>query len=263
MTNSVALRAEKLSVGFCGNHQILSDVSMFAHSGQVTALVGPNGAGKSTLLAALAGDFTPSSGDIYIGERSVDGMSVRELARARAVLTQQQDLTVAFTAREVIDFGRSPWANTDEALLKEVIAECDVAHLLDRVVPTLSGGERARVHCARVLYQDTPIVLLDEPTAALDLHHAERIMALLRARAGAGKTVVVVLHDLTAAAAYADRVVMMAGGRVVKQGAPAQILDAQTVSDVYDIPVEVLTDSAGNPVLVPRRVKADWTTRRE
>nr|WP_120492626.1 heme ABC transporter ATP-binding protein [Corynebacterium lactis] len=253
MTHSVPLRAEDLTLGFCEHHNILNDVSVVARPGQVTALVGPNGAGKSTLLAALSGDHTPTSGAVYIGDRAVGDMTVRELARARAVLTQQQALTVPFTAREVIDFGRSPWGAADLPLLDEIIAECDVAHLLDREVPTLSGGERARVHCARVFYQDTPVVLLDEPTAALDLHHAEKIMAMMRARAAAGRTVVVVLHDLTSAAAYADHVVVMAGGRVVKQGTPAKTLDAGTVGEVYGIDVEVLTDSTGNPVLVPRR----------
>ena len=158
-----------------------------------------------------------------------------------------------FTSREVIDFGRNPWGCPNEELLEEVITECDVARLLDREVPTLSGGERARVHSARVFYQDTPVVLLDEPTAALDLHHAEKIMGMMRARAAAGKAVVVVLHDLSAAAAYADHVVVVAQGRVVKQGPPAEILDAQTISEVYGIGVEVLQDSAGNPVLVPQR----------
>lgn len=246
------LRAEGLSVAL-GGHTILRDINMVASPGQVTALVGPNGAGKSTLLSALSGDHAPAAGAVYIGGDQVSRLSVGELARHRAVLTQQQQLTVPFTSREVIDFGRSPWGTFDLPLLDEIIAECDVAHLLDREVPTLSGGERARVHCARVFYQDTPVVLLDEPTAALDLHHAEKIMGMMRARAAAGKTVVVVLHDLSAAAAYADHVVMVAAGRVVKQGTPAETLDAQTVSEVYGIGVEVLTDSAGNAVLVPRR----------
>lgn len=251
-TFGAALRAQGLGIRL-GGTDILRGIDMLAEPGQVTALVGPNGAGKSTLLAALSGDHKPSVGEATIGQHNVADLSIADLARHRAVLTQQQQLTVPFTAREVIDFGRSPWGTADKALLDEVIDECDVAHLLDRVVPTLSGGERARVHCARVFYQDTPVVLLDEPTAALDLHHAEKIMGMMRARAAAGKTVVVVLHDLTAAAAYADHVVVVARGGVVKQGPPAQTLDAETVSQVYGIGVEVLTDSAGNPVLVPKR----------
>lgn len=251
-TSGAALRAQGLGVRL-GGTDILRGIDVLAEPGKVTALVGPNGAGKSTLLAALSGDHKPSAGEVTIGQHNVADLSIADLARHRAVLTQQQQLTVPFTSREVIDFGRSPWGTADKALLDEVIDECDVAHLLDRVVPTLSGGERARVHCARVFYQDTPVVLLDEPTAALDLHHAEKIMGMMRARAAAGKTVVVVLHDLTAAAAYADHVVVVARGGVVKQGTPAQTLDAETVSQVYGIGVEVLTDSAGNPVLVPKR----------
>ncbi|MDO5030324.1 MAG: heme ABC transporter ATP-binding protein [Corynebacterium sp.] len=250
--SGLGISAQNLSVTL-GGHRILHDISIEAKPGEVTALVGPNGAGKSTLLAALSGDHDLSGGDVRIGEQSISELSIAELARYRAVLVQSQELTVPFTSREVIDFGRSPWGSIDEKLQAEVISECDVAHLLDREVPTLSGGERARVHCARVFYQDTPVVLLDEPTAALDLHHSEKIMGMMRARAAAGKAVVVVLHDLSAAAAYADHVVVVAQGRVVKQGLPAETLDAQTVSEVYGIGVEVLHDSAGNPVLVPHR----------
>lgn len=251
--SGLGISAEIVSITLDG-HRILNDISVVAEPGKVTALVGPNGAGKSTLLAALSGDHELSGGgNVRIGEHSITELSIAELARYRAVLVQSQELSVPFTSREVIDFGRNPWGCPNEELLAEVIAECDVAHLLDREVPTLSGGERARVHSARVFYQDTPVVLLDEPTAALDLHHAEKIMRMMRARAAAGKAVVVVLHDLSAAAAYADHVVVVAQGRVVKQGPPAETLDAQTVSEVYGIGVEVLQDSAGNPVLVPQR----------
>ena len=250
--SGLGISAENVSITL-GGHRILNDISVVAEPGKVTALVGPNGAGKSTLLAALSGDHELSGGNVRIGEHSITELSIADLARYRAVLVQSQELSVPFTSREVINFGRNPWGCPNEELLAEVITECDVAHLLDREVPTLSGGERARVHSARVFYQDTPVVLLDEPTAALDLHHAEKIMGMMRARAAAGKAVVVVLHDLSAAAAYANHVVVVAQGRVVKQGPPAETLDAQTVSEVYGIGVEVLQDSAGNPVLVPQR----------
>ena len=251
-THGKPLIAEGLSVTLEGR-EILRQVSVTARPGQVTALVGPNGAGKSTLLAALAADYAPSAGSVRVGGRELSEMSVRDLARARAVLTQHLGVTVPFTAREVIDFGRTPWGRTDPQLLQRLIAECDVGHLLERTVDTLSGGERARVHAARVFYQDTPIVLLDEPTAALDLHHAEKILHLMRSQAKAGKAVVVVLHDLSAAAAFADWVVVVAHGQVVTQGPPESTLNAETISAIYGIDVEVLTDSAGNPVVIPRR----------
>ncbi|WP_269202147.1 ABC transporter ATP-binding protein [Corynebacterium xerosis] len=169
------------------------------------------------------------------------------------MLPQSHPATVPFTAGEVIEFGRAPWGEPDPGLRRRVIADCDVAHLLDRPVTVLSGGELARVHCARALMQDTPVLLLDEPTAALDLRHAESVLALVAARARRGVTVVVVLHDLAAAAAHADDVIVLDGGRVVAAGAPAETLTAGLIGDVYGLDVEVLADSAGNPVIVPAR----------
>ncbi|WP_295626261.1 ABC transporter ATP-binding protein [uncultured Corynebacterium sp.] len=237
---------------------LLDDVTVDAAPGRVTALVGPNGAGKSTLLAALAGDEAPAAGSVIWGDApsgDVDlaTMPIRDRARVRAVLPQSHPATVPFTAGEVIEFGRAPWGEPDPALRARVIGDCDVAHLLDRPVTVLSGGELARVHCARVLMQDTPVLLLDEPTAALDLRHAEAILDLASGRASAGATVVVVLHDLAAAAAHADDVVVLDGGRVVAAGDPAEILTADLIGEVYGLDVEVLADSRGNPVIVPAR----------
>ncbi|PZO98971.1 MAG: heme ABC transporter ATP-binding protein [Corynebacterium urealyticum] len=234
-------------------HELLDDVSFTAAAGQVTALVGPNGAGKSTLLAAIAGDLDINSGQILIAGEDVSQLNSRQLARRRAVLTQHHPIGVPFTAEEVLDFGRHPWSTPDPQLRQEVIATCEIEHLLPRVVPTLSGGERARVHCARVFYQDTPVVLLDEPTAALDLAHAEDFLKAMRRLADEGKTVVVVLHDLAAAAAYADHIVVLSSGCVFAQGAPTEVLSSGLISAIYNADVEILQDSAGNPVALPRR----------
>ncbi len=232
---------------------ILRNVSMQAQAGRVMVLVGPNGAGKSTLLAALAGDDTPVQGGVSFGDTDMANLSVSQLARLRSVLTQSQPVSVPFTASEVIDFGRAPWGAADDRLRNQVIDECDVRHLLDRPVTVLSGGERARVHCARVLLQDTPVLLLDEPTAALDLSHAEAILSVARRRARDGAVVVVVLHDLSAAAAHADDIVVLADGEIVAEGSPAEVLTEQLVSEIYGLDVEVLYDSSGNPVIVPAR----------
>lgn len=233
--------------------ELLADVTVHAAPGRVTALVGPNGAGKSTLLAAMAGDIAPDAGSVTIDGADLRDVPVRDRARLRAVLTQSHPATVPFTAGEVIEFGRAPWGGSDPGLRRRVIADCDVAHLLDRPVTILSGGELARVHCARVLLQDTPVLLLDEPTAALDLRHAEATLRVIGDRARGGAAVVVVLHDLAAAAAHADDVVVLDAGRVVAAGAPADILTADLVGDIYGLDVEVLEDSAGHPVIVPSR----------
>ena len=235
---------------------LLDDVTVHASPGRVTALVGPNGAGKSTLLAALSGDRAPDAGGVFFDGADLHAVPTRDRAWLRAVLPQSHPATVPFTAGEVIEFGRSPWGEPDPDLRRRVIADCDVEHLLDRPVTVLSGGELARVHCARVLMQDTPILLLDEPTAALDLRHAESMLRVIGARARAGATVVVVLHDLAAAAAHADDVIVLDAGRVVAAGTPAETLTAQLIGDVYGLDVEVLADSGGNPVIVPARRRA-------
>lgn len=248
----MSITVNNLCVSF-DDHELLEDVAFTAPEGKVTALVGPNGAGKSTLLAAIAGDLDIDSGTIELAGKELSALGVKELATTRAVLTQHHPMSVPFTAAEVLDFGRNPWACADEKLRREVIAACDIEHLLPRTMPTLSGGERARVHCARVFYQNTPIVLLDEPTAALDLCHAEEVLKVMRKLAEEGKTVVVVLHDLAAAAAYADNIVVLSSGCIFAEGAPQDVLSAGVISAIYDADVEILHDSAGNPVALPRR----------
>ncbi|MBV7295748.1 heme ABC transporter ATP-binding protein [Corynebacterium sp. TAE3-ERU12] len=235
-----------------GGTQILDGVTLTARAGEVLALVGPNGAGKSTLLGALSGDI-PAEGEITIGQRRVSDISLSELARVRSVLTQRLAVDFPFTAGEVIAMGRAPHGCSDPELERRVVADCGVSQFLDRPISRLSGGEQARVHMARVLVQDTPVLMLDEPTAALDFRHAEEILSVARDRARAGSTVIVVLHDLSAAAAWADRVAVLESGRLIAVGCPIETLTEQRVSSVYGRAVEVLIDSAGNPVIQPKR----------
>jgi iron complex transport system ATP-binding protein len=238
---------------------ILRDVDLRVAPGEVVALVGPNGAGKSTLLACLAGDIDPHRGEVRIDDRAVRRWSTRDLARRRAVLLQDVAVSFPFTARQVVAMGRDPWRGTpraeqDDAVVDRVLADTDALDLADRAVPTLSGGERARVALARVLAQDARLVLLDEPTAALDLGHQEDVMGIVRARARAGCAVVVVLHDLALAAAYADRMVVLHGNRVVADGPPADVLRPALVEAVYGRAVDVVEVAPGSPVVVPHRV---------
>src|SRR5699024_5802487 len=144
---------------------------------------------------------------------------------------------------EVISFGRTPWGAADPELARRVIADCDVGHLLDRPVTVLSGRELARLHCVRVLLQNTPTPLFDETTAALALRHSVRILWAIADRARAGAAVVVVLHDLAAAAAYADDVIVLSDGAVAAAGPPADVLTAELIREVYGVDVEVLADS--------------------
>lgn len=244
-----SLQARDVSVRY-GDAVVLDAVSVQVRPGEVLALVGPNGAGKSTLLAALAGDLKPTGGEVTLGTTPVAEESALELARQRAVLLQQQSVAFGFTVRQVVAMGRAPWHRTeqadhDEEAVGEAMARADVARLAGRNFLTLSGGEQARTSFARVLAQDTPIVMLDEPTAALDIRHQESLLSIARDAAAAGSAVVVVLHDLSLAAAYADRICVLAEGRVRAEGRPEDVLTEALLSEVYAHPVEVVRHRGG------------------
>jgi iron complex transport system ATP-binding protein len=255
---SVALETAAVSV-VRGGREVVSGVDLAVHHGELVVLVGPNGAGKSTLLGVLAGDLAPASGTASLDGRPVASWTVRELAMRRSMLLQRIEISFPFRVLDVVRMGRSPWAGTaaeeaDDEAIASAMAETDVTDLSDREYPSLSGGERARAALARVLAQDTAIMLLDEPTAALDLQHQELVMGVARARAAGGAAVVVVAHDLALAAAWADRVMMIERGRLVADGSPREVLTEELLSRVYRTPVEVLPHPAtGVPIILPRR----------
>ncbi|MEU9338959.1 heme ABC transporter ATP-binding protein [Streptomyces sp. NPDC048290] len=253
----VLAATEALSVRL-GEREVLRDVDITVRAGEVLALVGPNGAGKSTLLGALAADVPAASGVVRVCGRPVSAWSAPELALRRAVLPQSASLAYPFTVAEVVRMGRAPWAavdqDDDDLAVDRAMAATEVTAFAVRPFSALSGGERARVALARVLAQRAPLLLLDEPTAALDLRHQELVLRLCRERARAGDAVVVVLHDLGLAAAYAHRVAVLRAGRVAADGPPAQVFSEELLSAVYDQPVEVLPHPRTGAVLVtPRR----------
>lgn len=236
---------------------ILDDVTLDVVPAEVLVLVGPNGAGKSTLLGVLSGERAPSRGTVTLDGRPLSGIRHHELARLRSVLTQENTVSFPFLVSEVVAMGRSPWARTvqgrdDITVASEAMAAADIVHLARRRYTQLSGGEKARVSLARVLAQDTPVVFLDEPTASLDLRHQEDVMRVGRRLADDGRAVVVVLHDLSLAAAYADRLALVSGGTLEALGAPADVLTAERVERVYGLPVDVHLVE-GRPVIIPRR----------
>ncbi len=224
-----------------GPTRALADVSLSAAPGELVCVAGPNGAGKSTLLAVLAGDLAPTAGRVAIGGDDVAVLRPAALARLRAVLPQQHRVAFGFSARDVIEMGCAPHPYNSGDLVAETIERLDVHPFLDRPFRVLSGGEQARVALARILVQDTPILLLDEPTAALDLRHQELVMALARQQADHGRTVIAVVHDLNLAAAHADRIVVLAAGRVLTDGPPDVVLDASLLEAAYGIAVTVTT----------------------
>ncbi|MEJ8634656.1 heme ABC transporter ATP-binding protein [Streptomyces sp. MS2.AVA.5] len=255
---SVVAEARGLHVRL-GGREVLTGVGLSALAGEVLALVGPNGAGKSTLFAALAADLPADGGSVSIAGRPADGWTAPELALRRAVLPQAAALSFPFLVEDVVRMGRAPWSGTalqeqDDAAVAEAMAVTEVGGFASRPFSALSGGERARVALARVLAQRAPLLLLDEPTAALDLRHQELVLRICRERAAAGDAVVVVLHDLGLAAAYADRVAVLHEGRLAAEGPPAEVFDDALLSRVYRQPVEVFPHPrSGVPVVLPQR----------
>lgn len=250
------LIATDLSVRL-GGTTVLDSVSMHARAGQVTGLIGPNGAGKSTLLAALSGDLSLSSGSVRIGELDPSRATARELSRHRAVMLQDTHVAFSFLVRDVVEMGRHPWsakekAEDEEMLIDAALAATGVGHLAGRDVMTLSGGERSRVALSRVLAQQTPVVLLDEPTAAMDIRHQEQSLGLMRQLASAGVAVVVVLHDLNAAATYCDEIVMLSQGRVAAAGPVEAVYTEEILSEVYRWPIQVFRDPRGLTQVTPQ-----------
>lgn len=241
-----------------GRRAVLEGVDLDVRPGEVLALVGPNGAGKSTLLAAVCGDVA-AEGEVLLDGRPAASWRPVELAMRRAFLTQSHTLAFSFPAEEVVRMGRAPWAGTpredeDDEAVARAMHDADVAAFAGRPFPSLSGGEQARVALARVLAQRTPIILLDEPTAALDIRHQELVFTVARARAAEGVAVVAVVHDLALAAAHADRVAVLESGRLVECGRPGDVLTGPLLSRVYEHPIEVLPHPRdGRPLILPAR----------
>jgi len=222
---------------------ILHGVSLTLQAGTVTALVGPNGAGKSTLLGVASGDLPPDSGQVLLQGSALAGYRAQALARERAVMPQEHAVRFAFSVEEVVAMGRlphPPQADEDALQVERALDAAEMQALRLREVQRLSGGESARTTFARVLAQATPLLFLDEPTAALDLRHQERTLRTVRGLADAGACVVVVLHDLNLAAGHADRIVLLQQGRIAADGSPAEVLTEDTLRRVYQQDVLVM-----------------------
>lgn len=238
-----------------GGTTILRGVDITVRAGEIVALVGPNGAGKSTLFGVLAGDLSPVAGAVEVNGRPIASWSAVELAQRRAVMPQAASVTFPFRVRDVVMMARAPWAGTDadehdDALVDAAIAAADMSPFATRRFVSLSGGEKARVAFARTLAQDSQLLLLDEPTASLDVRHQELLLGVVRKQAEAGAGVIVVLHDLSLAAAYADRIAVMKQGQIVADGPPLQVCTPATLSDVYECEMAVIPHPGTGELLI-------------
>lgn len=251
---SQGISVDGLSVAL-GGREVVRGVALEVRPGEILAVVGPNGAGKSTLLGAMAGELEAAAGTVVVDGSLLGSWTAVELAMRRAVLPQSVAISFPFLVGDVVSMGRAPWIGTpmqdrDDAAVAEAMAAAEVTELAGRPHTELSGGERARVTLARVLAQETAILLLDEPTATLDLRHQELVMRVARTRAAGGAAVMVVVHDLGLAAAHADRVAVLESGSLVAVGAPAEVLQSELLSRVYQTHVEVITHPRTGQFLV-------------
>ena len=254
-----ALAFHRVSFGY-GTTPVLEGLDLTIGTGELVGLLGPNGVGKTTFVRLTSGAVAPASGRIELFGDDVTGLAARERARRVAVVPQETHPVFEFTVSEIVRMGRSPHLGFlgiegphDHELAQGAIARCDLAHVADRSFRALSGGERQRVLLARALAQEARLLLLDEPTAYLDLKHRLAAYDLLsRLRLEGEPTIVVVSHDINLAARYCDRLVLLRGGAVVADGAPRDVLTPPSIRDAYEVDVEILTDaSTGRPFVLP------------
>jgi iron complex transport system ATP-binding protein len=268
MTAPARLTARGLTLSY-GSADVVHALDLDVLDGGITAIVGPNGCGKSTLLRALGRLLHPRAGQVVLDGRSIHSMRSRDVARALGLLPQAPVAPEGLTVADLVARGRHPhqswvsqWSREDERAVAEALAWTGMAELADRTLDELSGGQRQRAWLSMALAQDTSVLLLDEPTTYLDVAHAIDVLDLVdRLHDERGCTVVTVLHDLTLAARYADRIVVMKDGRVAAVGDPADVVTAELVEDVFGIRAAVLDDPvSGRPLVLPigtRHVRRD------
>jgi iron complex transport system ATP-binding protein len=257
--DAAPLSAVDVRAGY-GERTVLDGVSLELPRAQVTSVLGANGCGKSTLLRVLARLLPPTSGAVLLEGRPLTGMRSREISRRMAVLPQNPVAPEGLTVADLAARGRQPhqpwyrqWSAEDEAIAAEAMTATGVADLADRPLDELSGGQRQRAWIAMILAQQTDLLLLDEPTTHLDLAHAVEVLELVaRLRRDHGKTVLLVLHDLSLAARFSDHLVLLADGRVRAAGPPAEVLTPPMLHEVFGLRAHVFPDPVdGLPTVVP------------
>ncbi len=252
-----------LACGYAPERPVLCDLEFSLEPGTVTALLGPNGSGKSTLLKTLSGTLAPLDGEAWLGDRSLSRLPPQELARQVAFVPQREETPYAFTVREVVTMGRLARSEAlfdtveDRRMADQALRQMDCEAFADRSTIEISGGEHQRMLLARALAQDTPILLLDEPTAHLDLTHQIQLVKRLRKLAAEGKAILLALHDLNLVAALADRVLLLDQGRLILDALPEDALAGPAIDQVFGVHFERVRSSAGRLWLHPALGSSD------
>ena len=255
------LRAYSVIAGY-PNKTILNNINLEVDPGEVIVVIGPNGSGKTTLMRSLAGDLKLSGGKVAINGKPISQMKVREKARWISVVPQTGNLPAFFTVEETVCFGRTPYLDIfgrtspeDKAIAMSALEKVNALSLKDQLVGKISGGEQQRVLLARAIAQQTPILMMDEPTTYLDLHFQMSFLRLTKQLAIEDhKTIIVALHDLNQAALIADRILLLANGNIRAFGTPRQVLTESIISETYNLKVSV-TPSQGEPgfMVIPQQ----------
>ncbi|MER6947124.1 ABC transporter ATP-binding protein [Nonomuraea sp. NPDC000554] len=253
------LQAVDVRLGY-GERTIIDGLDLGIETGTVTTIIGPNGCGKSTLLRALGRLLKPRGGEVLLDGKRIDRTPTREVAKVLGVLPQAPTAPEGLTVADLVARGRHPhqtwyrqWSSDDESAVAAALDMTGLADLAERPLDELSGGQRQRAWISMALAQGTDLLLLDEPTTFLDLAHQVEVLELVRhLHQAAGRTIVMVLHDLNLAARYADRLVAMREGRVVAAGTPHDVLTEDLLAEVFDLDAKIIPDPvAGTPLVVP------------
>ena len=248
-----------------GRAMLLDGVGLTVAAGEMIAIIGPNGAGKSTLLRLLSGDLRPNAGDVRLKQRDIGSYTPRELAAHRAVLSQHINVTFPFTVEEIVLMGAGDRSLREAgALVDAALDEVGLTHFRDRQLPTLSGGEQQRVHFARVLVQlacgeaehGPGLLLLDEPTSSLDLRHQIDLVETARRRAAGGTAVMAILHDLNLAIRFADRLIVLNGGKLAADGPRTEVVTPEIIRDIFEIDAVVHKGDDEVPYVLPQSMRA-------
>lgn len=254
----MSMSCSHLAFGYA-DQPVLSPLDLVFPAGQLTALLGANGCGKSTLLKLLAGQLTPDQGEIRLGDRRLSDWPLRERAQTLAYLPQYPELFADMPVFDLVRFGRFPyqgahqqWQPEDEAAIERALTQTGLLPLARRSMQSLSGGQQQRAWIAMVLAQQADVLLLDEPINHLDLNHQVDIMDLLVELTAAGRTLLVVLHDLNLASRYADHLLLMQQGRILAAGDARQVLTVEHIAQAYQQSVHVMDDPVhGVPLVIP------------